>query len=215
MYLPRHFAEDRVEVLHQAMQQAGLATLVTLGADGLTATHLPLLLDPSAGPYGTLRGHVARANGQWRDASPDVQALVIFMGPQAYVSPAWYASKRENGRVVPTWNYLAVHAYGPLRSFDDPVRLREHVTRLTTRQEAARPDPWQVTDAPQDYVEGLIRAIVGVEIPIERLEGKWKMSQNRPEADRLGTIAGLEETGRAGERAVAGVMRDLEAAHGE
>ncbi len=124
MYIPPHFSEQRTEVLHDAIARMGLATLVTLGSAGLQATHLPLLLDPSAGPLGTLYGHVARANPQWRDHTTDVEALAIFLGPDAYVSPSWYATKRQTGRVVPTWNYLTVHVYGSLQTFDDPVRLR-------------------------------------------------------------------------------------------
>jgi transcriptional regulator len=208
--LPKHFAEGRTEVLHAAIQRAEFGTLVTLGSDGLIATHLPLLLEPEAGPLGALYGHVARANPQWRDHLDSVPALAIFLGPQAYVSPAWYATKRENGRVVPTWNYLAVHAYGPLRTYDDPSRLRAHVERLTRRQESGRTDPWHVGDAPDEYIDGMVKGIVGIELPIERLEGKWKMSQNRPRADRLGAIEGLESTGGPVEAAVAEVMRQLE-----
>jgi transcriptional regulator len=207
MYVPKHFAEEREEVLQAAIAGTGLATLVTLGADGLIATHLPLLLDAHAGPLGTLYGHVARGNPQWRDHVASVEALAIFLGPEAYVSPSWYATKRETGRVVPTWNYLTVHAYGPLRTFDDPRRLREHVERLTVRQEASRDDRWRVSDAPEEFVQGMLKGIVGLELPISRLEGKWKMSQNRPEADRLGAIAGLEATGRPAEQAVAEVMK--------
>jgi len=207
MYVPKHFAEERSEVLHAAIARTGLATLVTLGPDGLIATHLPLLLDVTAGPLGTLYGHVARGNPQWRDFNPTVDALAIFLGPEAYVSPSWYATKRENARVVPTWNYLTVHAYGSLRTFDDADRLRAHVTRLTDRQEAPRDDRWRVSDAPGDFVDGMLKGIVGLELPITRLEGKWKMSQNRPAADQQGAIVGLEATGRPPEQAVAEVMR--------
>jgi transcriptional regulator len=207
MYVPTHFAEPRLEVLHRHIAQSGLATLVTLGADGLTATHLPLLLTAEAGPLGTLYGHVARGNPQWRDYDAKVQALAIFLGPDAYISPSWYATKAESGKVVPTWNYLTVHAYGPLQTVTDPDRLREHVARLTERQEAGRQNRWRLTDAPEAYVEGMLKGIVGIEVAISRIEGKWKMSQNRPEADRLGAIAGLEFTGRPAELAVADVMR--------
>ena len=210
MYVPKHFAEERTEVLHAAIQRAEFGTLVTLGEQGLIATHLPLLLEPADGPLGTLYGHVARANSQWRDHVADVQALAIFLGPHAYVSPAWYATKRETGKVVPTWNYLAVHAYGPLRTYDDPARLRAHVERLTRRQESGRADPWQASDAPDDFIAGMLNAIVGVEMPIQRLEGKWKMSQNRPRADRLGAIDGLAGSLRAAGQAVASIMRELE-----
>lgn len=213
MYLPEPFAEERLDVLHGAVEQAGLATLVTVGSAGLVATHLPLLLDRRAGAYGTLYGHLARANPQWRDAE-GTQALVIFLGPEAYVSPSWYATKQESGRVVPTWNYLAVHGYGPLHTYADPQRLRAHVERLTARHESRQPAPWQVSDAPEDFLAGMLRGIVGIEIPIERLEGKWKLSQNRPEADRLGTIAGLRARGEAGDAAVAGLMEQRETGSG-
>jgi transcriptional regulator len=208
MYVPRHFAEERTEVLHAAIEQAEFGTLVTLGAEGLIATHLPLVLEPAAGPLGTLYGHVARANSQWRDHVEDVQALAIFLGPHAYVSPAWYATP---SKVVPTWNYLAVHAYGPLRTYDDPVRLRTHVERLTRRQESSRDQPWELAGQPDDFVASMLNAIVGVEIPIQRLEGKWKMSQNRPEADRLGAINGLSTSDNPAEQAVAAVMLEMHA----
>ena len=206
MYVPRHFAEERTVVLHAAIERAEFGTLVTLGAEGLIATHLPLLLEPADGPLGTLYGHVARANSQWRDHVADVQALAIFLGPHAYVSPAWYATK---SKVVPTWNYLAVHAYGPLRTYDDPVRLRAHVERLTRRQESARGDPSRVTGQPDAFIASMLKAIVGVEIPIQRLEGKWKMSQNRPEADRLGAMAALSASENPADQAVAAIMHEV------
>ena len=209
MYVPKHFAEERTEVLHAAIERTGLATLVTLGANGLQASHLPLILDRNAGPLGTLYGHVARGNPQWQDCVPTVEALAIFLGPDAYISPSWYATKRETGRVVPTWNYLTVHVYGPLQTFDDPARLREQVERLTERQEAGRDDRWRVSDAPAAFVETMLKGIVGLELPIVRLEGKWKMSQNRPEADRVGAIAGLQSTGRVAETAVAEIMQSI------
>ena len=207
MYVPRHFAEERIDVLHHAIEQTGLATLVSVGANGLIASHLPMVLDRGSGAYGSLYGHVARGNPHWRDFDASVQALVIFLGPDAYISPNWYATKAEHGRVVPTWNYLTVHAYGTLRTYDDPVRLRAHVERLTQRHESNRPDPWQVSDAPEEFIDGLLKGIVGLEVPIERIEGKWKMSQNRPEVDKLGAIAALEASGGAAEQVVAEVMR--------
>jgi transcriptional regulator len=209
VYLPRHFAEERAEVLHAAIQRAEFGTLVTLGSEGLIATHLPLLLEPAEGELGTLYAHVARGNPQWRDHVPGVQALAIFLGPHAYVSPAWYPTTRETGKTVPTWNYLAVHAYGPLRTFDDPGRLRPHVERLTRRQESARPEPWDVSDAPDDFLDGMLKGIVGIEVPIQRLEGKWKMSQNRPEADRLGAMAALAASPSPADQAVAAIMREI------
>jgi transcriptional regulator len=196
VYLPPAFREDRLDVLHAIIREAGLATLVTLTDGGLVASHVPLLLDPEPAPYGTLIGHLARPNPQGTSSQPDPEALAIFHGPEAYVTPNWYATKRETGKVVPTWNYVAVHAYGPLRLFHDPARLLEVVTRLTERHEAPRAEPWAVADAPPDFIAGMLRGIVGIEIPIARLEGKRKMSQNRPAADRAGVIAGLSAEGR-------------------
>ena len=196
MYVPPLFKEDRIDVLHASILGSGLATLVTLTTDGLIASHVPMLLDPDPGPYGTLLGHVARPNPQARGAVPGVQALAIFQGPDAYITPSWYATKRENGKVVPTWNYVTIHAYGLVEFFDDTERLRAIVTRLTEREERARAEPWAVTDAPADFIEGMLRGIVGFALPIARLEGKWKMSQNRPAQDRAGVAAGLEADGR-------------------
>jgi transcriptional regulator len=194
VYVPPLFKEDRVDVLHDAIRAAGLATLVTLTKDGLIASHVPLLLDTEPAPYGTLIGHLARPNPQGRGAIGD--ALVIFQGPDAYITPSWYATKRETGKVVPTWNYVAIHAAGPIEFFDAPDRLLDVVTRLTEKQEAARAAPWAVSDAPADFVQGMLRGIVGFAIPLTRLEGKWKMSQNRPAEDRVGVVAGLEAEGR-------------------
>jgi transcriptional regulator len=194
MYNPPHFREDRVPVLHEAIRRAGLATLVTSGPDGLVANHVPLLLDAEPAPYGTLHGHFARGNPQWRNA-PDGEALAIFLGPDAYVTPSWYPTKRATGEVVPTWNYVAIHAYGRLGFFDDADRLLALVTRLTRRHETARAAPWSVSDAPDDYVRGQLQGIIGFAMPITRLKGKWKMSQNRPAEDRAGVADGLAEEG--------------------
>lgn len=192
MYLPSHFEETRTDVLHQLVRDYPLAVLVTHTPDGLDANHIPLELDPAPAPFGTLRGHVARANPIWQLASGStVEALAIFRGPDRYITPAWYATKRETGKVVPTWNYAVVHAHGPLQVIDDPAWLHALVERLTTRHEAGRPDPWKVSDAPDDYVAARIRGIVGIELPITRLVGKWKMSQNTPEVDRAGVVDGL------------------------
>ena len=196
MYVPPLFKEDRIDVLHDAIRRTGLATLVTLAADGLIASHVPMLLDPDPAPYGTLIGHLARPNPQAHGAVPGVQALAIFQGPDVYITPSWYATKRENGKVVPTWNYVAIHAHGPVEFFDDTERLRDVVTRLTEREEQARADPWAVSDAPAAFIDGMLKGIVGFALPIARLEGKWKMSQNRPAQDRAGVVAGLEQQGR-------------------
>ena len=196
MYVPAHFEETRFEVLHQLIHEHPLAALVTLGPAGLEANHIPLELDPAPAPLGTLRGHVARGNPVWRELSRDVEALAIFQGPQAYISPAWYPTKRETGKVVPTYNYAVVHAYGPVRIIEDRAWLRGLVERLTTRHEAGRPGAWKVTDAPADFVEQMLGAIVGIEIPLTRLVGKWKVSQNRPAADREGVVQALRGSNR-------------------
>jgi transcriptional regulator len=201
MYLPQSFREDRLPVLHDAIRTRGLALLVTVTADGPAATPLPMLLDPDAGEKGTLYGHVARANPQWRETLPGSRALAVFSGPDSYVSPGWYPSKRETGRVVPTWNYIAVQAAGVPTFFDEADRLRQLVERLTARQEAGRTTPWGVSDAPASFIEAQLRAIVGIALPIDRLEGKWKLSQNRSEPDRQGVIEGLG--GEPGEGAAA------------
>jgi transcriptional regulator len=194
MYLPKHFEETRVPVLHDLIRAYPLAALVVPTASGLDANHVPLEIDPDPAPLGTLRGHVARANPLARHAS-DVEALAIFQGPDTYISPSWYATKQETAKVVPTWNYAVVHAYGPVRVIDDPAWVRAFVERLTNRHEGGRPDPWKVTDAPEDYVDSMVKAIVGIEFPITRLIGKWKVSQNRPEQDRAGVIEGLLQDG--------------------
>jgi transcriptional regulator len=210
MYIPHQFNESRLPILHEAIRCARLATLVTMTHDGLVATHLPLLLDPDRGPNGTLTGHVARANLQWRDTVEDSDALAIFLGPESYISPSWYATKRETGKVVPTWNYIAVHAYGRPEFFDDPERLRGIVTRLTDAHEAASAEPWHVTDAPPRYIGLELKAIVGFELPIRRLDGKWKLNQNRPAADRQGVIAALEARDQDTDAGVARAMRESE-----
>ncbi len=191
MYVPPAFSESRVELLHELIRSHGLGTLVTLCFDGLTADLLPFELDPEPAPLGTLRAHVARANPVWRDVSPQVQALAIFQGAQSYITPSWYRTKQETGKVVPTFNYVVVHAHGPIRIVEDPVWLRGLVERLTNKYEAARPTPWKVADAPEEFVQTLLQAVIGIELPIARLVGKWKVSQNRPEADRDGVVRGL------------------------
>jgi len=193
MYLPAHFAESRPEVLAELVRSHPFGLLVTQTRDGdIDANSIPFVLDPAApGTPGVLRGHVARANPLWQTARGDVDSLVVFQGPQGYVSPAWYPSKAEHGKVVPTWNYVMVQARGKLRAIDDASWLRAFVTRLTERHESARAAPWAVSDAPADYIETMLRAIVGVEIALTSLTGKWKVSQNRPAADRAGVVAGL------------------------
>jgi len=206
MFVPSHFEESRVDVLHDAMRAIAFGTLVSSGPDGLIASHIPLLLDEAPAPFGTITGHLARGNPQGRGPAPEAEALAIFLGPEAYVTPSWYKSKAETGRVVPTWNYVAIHAYGRLRFIDDPDWKRAHVTRLTLSQEGKHLAPWAVSDAPEDYLQGMLKGIIGFELPIARLQGKWKMSQNRSAADRQGVIAGLDGEGDPGAAAVAAVM---------
>lgn len=206
MYLPESFREDRLSVLHDAIRGCGLGLLVTVTRDGPAATPLPMLLDPAAGEKGTLYAHLARANDQWRETLPGSRALAVFAGPDAYVSPGWYPTKRETGRVVPTWNYITVQAGGVPTFFEEPERLRALVEQLTARQEAGRPQPWAVADAPEPFIRQQLRAIVGVALPIDRLEGKWKLSQNRDEGDRGGVVEGLASEAGEGAAAIRAAM---------
>ncbi len=208
MYVPAHFSESRVEVLHALIRERPLGILVTFGAEGLSANHLPFEIAPEPHPFGLLRCHVARANPVWRDFSADHEALVIFTGPSTYVSPSWYPSKNESGEVVPTYNYLAAHAYGAMKVVHDAAWLRGLVTRLTERFETGREAPWRVSDAPAAFIEKQLGAIVGIEIPIRRLIGKWKASQNRPAQDREGAARALGEAGDADSAAIARWIRE-------
>ena len=195
MYNPPHFQEERTDVLHQLIRCHSLAALITLGPEGLIANHVPLILDSTPEPLGTLRGHLSRANPQWRDSRPHIPALAIFQGPSAYITPSWYPTARETGRVVPTYNYIVVHAHGTLQTYEDPQLLLRNVRALTELHEASFARRWSVDDAPADYVKGMLKGIVGIEIPIARLEGKWKFSQNRPAEDRQGAVDGLRQAG--------------------
>lgn len=203
LYVPPAHREQDLATLHAHIAATGLATLVTVGEDGPLVSHLPLLLDPTAGRYGELTGHLARANPQWRTSDLRKPTLAIFMGPDAYVSPSWYPAKQEHGRVVPTWNYSTVHARGTLEVFDDPQRLAALVTRLTDLHEGRFAAPWKVTDAPADYLQKQLHAIVGFVLKIESLDGKLKLSQNRSMADRRGVVAGLRASERAADRSTA------------
>ena len=205
MYVPPAFREDDLATQHATMREARLANFVTATAEGLVATPLPLLIAPEEGPYGTLYGHLARANPQWK-SPPTGDAMALFMGPDAYVSPAWYPSKIEHQKVVPTWNYVAVHAYGPVEFFHDADRLLDVVTRLTDLHERPRAEPWAVIDAPAAFVRAQLRGIVGLRMPIARIDGKRKMSQNRSAADRAGVAAGLAASDRASDRAAAALI---------
>jgi transcriptional regulator len=205
MYTPPAFLDDDKDSLRATIRAARLANFVTATADGPLATPLPLYLDENEGEHGVIYGHLAKANPQWR-VPPLGDGLAIFMGPDAYVTPAWYATKQETGKVVPTWNYVAVHAYGPVEFFDDPGRLLEAVRRLTDLHEGKRASPWSVSDAPPEFVRAQLRGIVGLRMPIARLEGKRKMSQNRSEADRHRVANGLLESEQLSDRAVAALI---------
>ena len=205
MYLPPHFEVTELGEIHAAMRASRLATLVTATADGLIGTPLPLILNESEGEFGALYGHVARPNPQWKTPATG-EAMAIFTGPDAYVTPSWYATKAEHGKVVPTWNYVAVHAYGPVEFFEDADRLLDVVTRLTNWHERERAEAWQVSDAPEDFIKAQLRGIVGLRLPITRLDAKRKMSQNRKLEDRAGVIAGLSTSDRAGDREVAAMI---------
>jgi transcriptional regulator len=195
MYCPAHFSESRPEALHALMREHPLATLVTMGEAGLNADHVPLILETAADGSAVLRGHVARANPMWKTVRTDLEALAIFHGPEAYITPNWYPTKREHGKAVPTWNYAVVHARGPLRIIQDADWLRTQVESLTQRQESAFAEPWAVSDAPADYIEKMLAAIVGIELALTSLEGKWKASQNQPEGNRGGAAQGLQALG--------------------
>ena len=207
MYTPNAFAINDLNELHQQILGTRLAILVTHGEQGLEASHLPLLLNVNDGPHGTLYGHFARANPQWRELQNGAEALVIFAGADAYVSPEFYPSKAEHGKVVPTWNYVAVHAYGTAEVFSDADRLRNLVSALTDRHESGRASPWKVADAPADYIDGMLKAIVGFALPIQRLEGKRKISQNRNAADIAGVREGLAASPDGHDQALAHLMR--------
>lgn len=206
MYVPEHFREENIEELHALMRAVPFATLVTAGTGGgLTATHLPTLLNADHAPLGAVEGHLARPNDQWKTAATDQEALAIFSGPNAYIHPGWYPSKAETGKAVPTWNYAAVHAYGRLEIIHDMDWLEAHVRALSDEQERHFPKPWSMEEAPDRYIAVMLRGIVGVRLEITRIEGKWKMSQNRKAADRIGVVTGLRDQ----QAPAAGAVADL------
>jgi transcriptional regulator len=202
MYIPPAFKDTELTSIHETIRNARLGNLVTCTASGLICTPLPMFLAEREGEQGVIYGHVAKANPQWKE-TPLHEALAIFNGPDAYVTPSWYATKREHGKVVPTWNYVAVHVYGTIEFFDDADRLYEVVTRLTNIYERPRSEPWAVTDAPADFIKAHLRGIVGLRMPVSRIDAKRKMSQNRSEADRAGVAAGLAESELESDRRVA------------
>lgn len=214
MYVPPHFEESRPEVMHELIRRHPLGTLVTLGENGLNANHIPFEIDPDPAPFGTLRAHVARNNPVWREHANDMEALVVFQGAHAYISPSWYATKQEDPRVVPTYNYMAVHAYGPLRVVEDRDWLRALLERLTNANEAVAHGPegaglWRISDAPESYIEKMLAAIVGIEIPVSRLVGKWKVSQNQPSVNRGSVERALRATGGESNAAMADAVARL------
>jgi transcriptional regulator len=207
MYQPPHHREDRLAVQHALIRAHPFGTLVTLGSTGLAANSIPFILTPG-GAFGVLQGHLARGNPQWRDFDQKVDALVIFQGPQRYITPSWYATKRETGKVVPTWNYAIVQARGTMRVVEDGDWLAAQIAALTRRMEEGRAEPWAVADAPDEFVAAQIKGIVGIEIPIRAIEGKWKVSQNRPAADRAGVVGGLRAEGDAASLAMAELVQE-------
>lgn len=212
MYVPKAFHEDRLDVLQATMEQIGAAAIIGHSADGLVATHAPIELTPEPAPKGALRFHFARANPHSKAIKDGQELLLIFQGPQGYITPSWYPSKHLTGKAVPTWNYVAIHAYGTAKVFDDATKLKAHLAALTDRFERGYHLPWKMDDAPQSFIDGMCRAIVGFEITLSRIEGKWKMSQNRSSHDRIGVINGLRAEGDG----IGQLMADLvEAAHDE
>jgi transcriptional regulator len=206
LYLPAHFNETRTPVLHALMRARPLATLVTLCDSGLVANHVPVQTLDEPAPLGSIRGHIARANPLWREYRSDTQALAIFQGPQVYISPSFYPSKAQSGEVVPTWDYAVVHASGSLRFIEDAQWLRSFVSGLTDTHEMPRSQPWKIDDAPVAYIDKMLKLIVGFEFSIASLSGKWKVSQNRPQADRQGVIHNLQSAGDADSREIAAML---------
>ncbi len=209
VYLPEHFAEHDMAAVQALIEEHPLGLLITLGSGGLSANHIPFVLDRGFGDAGRLLGHVARNNAVWHDHAAETEALVVFQAAEGYISPNWYPTKQDAHRVVPTWNYAVAHAYGPLIVHDDDKWLRGQAGRLTKMMEAAQPTPWKMADAPRDYLETMLANIVGIEIPITRLIGKVKAGQNRELIDRTGAIAGLRSDGDPGDRVMADVMAAL------
>ena len=193
MYIPKANEEKRIPVMHELISSQPFGSLVTMGASGLFASHIPMVLEQDGSEFGVLKAHISRANAQWRDLTSSIDALAIFAGPHHYISASWYPGTKEDGKEVPTWNYVVVHAYGPLKVIEDPVWLRAHLEKLTDAHEAGSANPWKVSDAPEDFINQQMRGIVGLEMSIRRLEGKWKVSQNKDERDRGAVIEELDK----------------------
>lgn len=207
MYLPKHFEETRIEVLYEHIRKYPLATVVTLTSGGLEANHIPLVLDSQGSELGVLRGHVARANSLWREFNTEVETLAIFQGPNSYISPSFYPSKNDHGKVVPTWNYAVVHARGSLKVIEDAHWLLQLLEKTTLEHEGHRETPWRISDAPADFIEKLLGAIVGLELQITSLTGKWKVSQNQKPIDHAGVIEGLRSEGTEAALAMAELVQ--------
>jgi transcriptional regulator len=207
MYVPKHFEITDVKVMHELIRDYPLATLVTTSANGLNANHIPMHLTDTPGHYGTLRGHVARANPLLEDIHGENQSLAIFHGPNAYITPSWYETKKEHGKVVPTWNYVVVHVYGILQVVDNPAWLRAQLETLTNHNEAQFSEPWAVADAPVEFTEKLFESIVGIEMKITKLLGKWKVSQNQPIQNRESVINGLNGDKQLGSSKMAELVK--------
>ncbi|TAL85894.1 MAG: FMN-binding negative transcriptional regulator [Candidimonas sp.] len=205
MYLPPVFREDQIGLLHDLIRTHPLATLVTAGPGGLMANLIPFLFYPEEGEHGTLRAHLSRGNAQWKELAKAAECMVVFQGANSYITPSWYQTKKETGKVVPTWNFVTVHAWGAPRMKEDSAWLSSHLHDLTYSQEHARVPPWKIEDAPADFIATQMKAIIGLEVSVGRIEGKWKVSQNRPQADRLGVVEGL----RSQERESGRIMADL------
>ena len=210
MYLPPAFREDRLEVKHDLIRAYPLGLLITAGSAGLIANPIPFTIYPDEGEYGTLRAHIARGNPQWQELDAVPECLIVFQGPEDYISPSWYAAKQETHKVVPTWNYATVHVWGKPQLVESTAWLHRQIDDLTRLQEGGRPVPWQVTDAPESFITAQLKGIIGVEVLITRIEGKWKVSQNRPETDRGGVVEGLRAQGEASKP-----MADLVAERGK
>jgi transcriptional regulator len=206
MYIPTHFEQPCIETMYELIRSRPLATLITLSSNGINANHIPMHLSEQPAPFGTLQGHVARSNPIWRDLDSDIEVLAIFHGPDAYISPSWYATKQRTEKVVPTWNYTVVHAYGSLRIIDNASWIRGLLDAMTALNEAAFAEPWKVSDAPYDFTEKLIEEIVGIEMVITRLSGKWKVSQNQPPQNQASVIQGLNSNEQIDAKAMAALV---------
>ena len=206
MYIHKQFEEPRIDIMHALIRAYPLATLVTYSSGVLNANHIPVYLSGSPAPYGALQGHIARANPLLGEIADGIETLALFQGPDSYISPSWYATKKETGEVVPTWNYAVVHAYGVLRVVDNASWLRAQLDALTEHNESPFPEPWAVSDAPPEHINKIMAAIIGVEMVITKLLGKWKVSQNQPTQNQVSVIAGLKASGLPESEAMAALV---------